>query len=188
MTVTRDDAASALHDIDTAERKVLTAFRYWLCCPYLLLWGALWIIAGAAGAVSPENTGIGWLVVDIAGFIGTGFLVATQARRYREGSERGQIVRYLGTGAVVAAFIAATLTLFAPVSNVEVQTFFTILIAAIYAVAGCWFGLRYAAVGAALAALALGSFHFAPAHLTLIVPFLGGGALILGGLWMRRAW
>ena len=188
MTVTRDDAASALHDIDTAERKVLTAFRYWLCCPYLLLWGALWIVAGAVGAVSPENTGLGWLVVDIAGFVGTGFLVAAQARRYREGSERGQIVRYLGTGAVVAAFITATLTLFAPVSNVEVQTFFTILIAAIYAVAGCWFGLRYAAVGAALAILALGSFHFAPAHLTLIVPFLGGGALILGGLWMRRAW
>ena len=188
MTVTRDDAASALHDIDTAERKVLTAFRYWLCCPYLLLWGALWIVAGTVGALSPGNTGLGWLVVDIVGFVGTGFLVAAQARRYGKGSERVRIVRYLGTGAVVAAFITATLTLFAPVSNVEVQTFITVLIAAIYAVAGCWFGLRYAAVGAALAALALGSFLFAPAHLTLIVPFLGGGALILGGLWMRRAW
>ena len=48
-------------------------------------------------------------------------------------------------------------------------------------------GARYAVVGAGLAALALGLFHLTPAHVPLMVPVLGGGALILGGLWMRSA-
>ena len=32
-----------------------------------------------------------------------------------------------------------------------------------------------------------GLYHLAPAHVPLMVPVLGGGALILGGLWMRSA-
>ena len=89
MTVTRNDAATALHDVDSARRHSLTLFKYGLAGPYLLLWGVLWIVADA--------------------------------------------------------------------------------------------------VGAGLAALALGLFHLTPAHVPLMVPVLGGGALILGGLWMRSA-
>ncbi|MDE0201182.1 MAG: hypothetical protein OXK73_01950, partial [Rhodospirillaceae bacterium] len=62
-----------------------------------------------------------------------------------------------------------------------------LLVATGYAIAGCWMGLRYAAVGVALGGVAVGVFVLAPAYLSLIVPFAGGGALILGGFWMRRA-
>ena len=50
MTVTRNDAATALHDVDSARRHSLTLFKYGLAGPYLLLWGVLWIVAGAVGA------------------------------------------------------------------------------------------------------------------------------------------
>ena len=187
MTVTRNDAATALHDVDLARRHSLTLFKYGLAGPYLLLWGVLWIVAGAVGALSPDNAGIGWLVVDIVGFAGTGYLIAIQSRRYGEGDARNRLFRSVATGAVLVAFVALTLSVFAPVSDVEVLMLITMVVAAIYAVAGCWMGARYAVVGAGLAALALGLFHLTPAHVPLMVPVLGGGALILGGLWMRSA-
>ena len=187
MTVTRDDAAAALRNIDTAERRAQTAFGYRTGAPYLLLWGAVWIAAGAVGALSSGNAGLGWLAADIFGLIGTAYLVATQARRCSADGARGGIVRFVAMAAIVAAFIALTLSLFAPVSGVAVQTFIVLLVAAAYATLGCWFGLRFAAVGAALAALAACAFHLAPAHAALVVPLLGGGGLILAGLWMRRA-
>lgn len=187
MTVTRNDAATALHDVDSARRHSLTLFKYGLAGPYLLLWGVLWIVAGAVGALSPDNAGIGWLVVDIVGFAGTGYLIAIQSRRYGEGDGRNRLFRSVATGAVLVAFVALTLSVFAPVSDVEVLMLITMVVAAIYAVAGCWMGARYAVVGAGLAALALGLFHLTPAHVPLMVPVLGGGALILGGLWMRSA-
>ena len=187
MTVTRDDAASALHAIDRAERHSLTLFGYSAGSPYLLLWGPLWIVAGAVGALSPENAGLGWAAVDAIGLAGTAGLVIAQNRRFGEKGDRTGTWRFLGAVAVLAAFIAMTFAVFAPVSGVQIQTFIVLLVAAAYALVGCWFGLRFAAVGAVLAGLAVGAFYHAPAHAAWIVPLLGGGALILAGLWMRRA-
>ena len=187
MTVTRGDALAALHDIESTERRSQTLFRYGLASPYLLLWGALWIVAGAVGALAPAHSGIGWAAVDAAGLAGTGLLIAVHARRCGKGGDRVRLLRYVGTAAVLAAFIGLTLMVFAPVSGDEVLMLITLLVAAAYTIAGCWAGPRYAAVGAALAGLAVGVLHLAPAYLPLIVPFVGGGALIVGGLWMRRA-
>ena len=186
MTVTGDEAASRLHEIDTARRHSLTLFNYGQASPYLLLWGGLWIVAGVVGAASPGNARVGWLAVDVVGLAGTFYLIVSQSRRYGERVGRRQTIRCLATAVVLAAFIALTLRVFAPATGVQVQTFITLLVAAAYALVGCWFGLRYAVVGAVLAGLAAGAFHLAPAQLPLIVSLLGGGALVLGGVWMRQ--
>ena len=187
MTVTRNDAATALHDVDSARRHSQTLFQYGLASPFLLLWGVLWIVAGGVGALSPDNAGLGWLVVDIAGFAGTGMLIAVQSRRYGEGAGRSRLFRCMATGAVLAVFVTLTMSVVAPVSDVEVLTLATLLVAAVYVIAGCWTGGRYAAVGAVLAGVAIGLFHLAPDLVPLVVPFVGGGTLILGGLWLRSA-
>ena len=187
MTVNKDDALTALHDVESAERRSQTLFRYELASPYLLLWGALWIVAGAVGALSPANGNIGWTAVDAVGVLGSAWLIVRHARRCGERHERVLLLRYVATFAVLAAFVGLTLIIFAPVSAAEVLMLITLQVAAVYAIAGCWVGLRYAVVGVALAGLAIGVFHLVPAMLTLIVPFVGGGAIILSGLWMRRA-
>ena len=186
MTVSKGDALSALNDIDSTKRRSRTLFRYRLASPYLLLWGALWIVAGAVGALAPAHGGIGWAAVDAVGFIGTAWLILRQARRGGERGERLRLLRYAATFAVLAAFVGLTLMVFAPVSGADVNMLITLVVATAYTAVGCWAGLRYAAVGVALAGLAVGVFHLAPAMLPLIVPFIGGGALIVGGLWMRR--
>ena len=186
MNVTKDDAETALQDVGAARRHSLTLFRYGHASPYLLLWGVLWIVAGIIGTLSPDNIGIGWLVVDAIGIVGTGYLVIRSARSCAGEGARGEGLRFAATAAVIGAFTAMVFLIFAPVSGGEIQTFITMLIAAIYMIAGIWMGHKFTALGAILAALALGAFHLAPAHLPLIVSILGGGALILGGLWMRR--
>lgn len=186
MNLTRDEAGSRLREIEAARSHSLTLFNYELASPYFLLWGALWIVAGVIGASSPGSAGVGWLIVDLVGLAGTFYLVVRQTRRCTEHGGHGRIFRFIGTAAVLAGFVTLTLMVFAPVSGVQVQTFITLLVAATYALAGCWAGLRYAAVGAVLAILAIGALRLAPAQLPLIVSLLGGGALILGGVWMRR--
>lgn len=186
MNLTRDEAASRLREIEAARSHSLTLFNYGLASPYFLLWGAMWIVAGGVGAASPGNAGIGWLIADFVGLAGTGYLVVSQTRRNPERDGRRSMFRFVAIALVLAAFIVLTLKVFAPVTGVQVQTFITLLVAAIYAFAGCWFGLRYAVVGSVLALLAIGALHFAPAHLPLIVSLLGGGAIILAGVWMRH--
>ena len=187
MTVTKDDALSALHEIESAKRRSQTLFGYGLTSPYMLLWGVLWIVAGAGGAVSVANAGIVWGVVDIVGLLGTAWLIVRHARRCSKRDDRVRLIRYVGTAAVIAAFLGLTLMIFGPVTGLEILMLFTLLVAAGYAIAGCWAGRRYAVIGAALAGLAVGVYVVAPSQLHLIVPFAGGAALICGGLWMRRA-
>ena len=187
MSVSKDDAQSALHDVEATERRSRTLFGYGLASPYLLLWGALWIVAGAADALSTANPGIVWGAVDIFGLLATAWLIVRHGRRCSEPGDRGRLLRYVGSAAALAAFIGLTLMIFAPISGGKVLMFFTLLGATVYAIVGCWVGLRYAAVGIALAGVAVGVFLLAPAYLGSIVPFVGGAALILGGVWMRRA-
>ena len=187
MSVSKDDASLALQDIEATERRSRTLFGYGLASPYLLMWGTLWIVAGAVGALSPENEYIGWCAVDAVGLLGSAYLVVRHVRRCSERDDRVRVLRYVGTVLVLLAFIGLTQMVFAPVSGAEVLMLFTLLVAAVYTIAGCWAGLRYAVIGGALGGLAVAVFLAAPASLHLIVPFAGGCALILGGLWMRRA-
>lgn len=80
-----------------------------------------------------------------------------------------------------------TFVVFAPISSVEIQTFISILIAATYMILGLWFGYRLTVIGVVLAVLVVSAFFYTPTQFPLMVSILGGGALVLGGLWMRRA-
>ena len=187
MSVTKDEADAALHDINKAGEQSLTLFHYGIASPYLLLWGALWIVAGIIGTIAPENVGIVWLIVNLTGIVATGYLAASNVRRYAEDDIQREGLRYIATILVLTGFITMTFVVFSPVSAVEIQTFITILIASIYMVFGLWTGNRLSVIGGVLAVLVVSAFFYTPARLPLMVSILGGGALILGGLWMRRA-
>ena len=157
------------------------------------MWGTLWIVAGVISALWPDGAGIGWLVVDLIGIAATGYLCLRNARRWAGTGTSGdvglsaQAVRFIVAAAVLGAFGAMAFQIFRPSSEAEVMAFITMVVATIYMVAGLWTGLRLSVIGAVLAALVVGAFLIAPAQLPLIVSFLGGSGLVLGGVWMRRA-
>ena len=193
MNVSRIDAEAALQDVDSARRQSRTHVGYQFGSLALLLWGALWIVAGVISAVWPDGAGAGWLVVDLIGTAAMGYLVLRNARRFSSYGASGvfrpsaQAIRFVVTAVVLGAFGAMVGLIFRPTSATEIMAFITILVAAIYMVAGLWAGLRLFVIGAVLAALVVSAFLIAPVQLPLIVSFLGGSALILGGLWMRWA-
>ena len=98
MTVSKDDALSALHEIESAERRSQTLFGYGLTSPYMVLWGVLWIVAGAGAAVSVANAGIVWGVVDIVGLLGTAWLIVRHARRCGRRDDRVRLFPLCGDG------------------------------------------------------------------------------------------
>ena len=187
MKITTNDAETALRDVGETGEYSLSLFHYEISSPYLLLWGILWIIAGAISIISPEHTGTGWLVAVTTGIIASGYLVVRNARRFAKDDARMEGIRYALTVVVLTAFITMTFVLFAPVSGIEVQTFITILIASIYMILGFWTGKLLSAVGVDLAILVVIAYFFLPSHFPLIVSILGGVTLIIGGVLFRKA-
>jgi hypothetical protein len=131
--------------------------------------------------VSPAWAGAGWLVLVPLGVI-TGFFLVPRAAAKRQQMDW----RYFGLAPILFAFIAGTYAVMSPVSGEQQAAFIPLLVGAIYAGMGLWLGVRFIIAGAVVTALTLGGYFWLHEHFQLWMAFVGGGALILAGLWFRR--
>ncbi|MDE3115801.1 MAG: hypothetical protein KGL26_09405, partial [Pseudomonadota bacterium] len=95
--------------------------------------------------------------------------------------------RIAGTWFASCCFISAMFAIFAPVSGLQVGAIIPLLIAWAYVVMGFWLGARYLVAGLVVTAVTLGGYFWWPEHFAGLMAVVGGGTLILTGLWLRKA-
>ncbi|MGH9687920.1 MAG: hypothetical protein ACRD5K_12600 [Candidatus Acidiferrales bacterium] len=181
MNMRPEEAAHALLDIERAERHSSAAYHYRKASSHLILWGGIWILGYSAAYVWPR----GWLIwfalvpIGIAG----GFLF-----RRREGAMTARGAwRYGATVVGAFLFIWAVLAILPPRSDAQVAALIPLLVAVCYVMLGVWRGgNRLALLGVAVGALTVGGYFWLPQYFLIWMAGVGGGALILGGLWLRR--
>jgi hypothetical protein len=64
--------------------------------------------------------------------------------------------------------------------------YWPLLLSAIYASMGLWMGARYILLGAFLAAATLAAYLFFKEFFFVWMAVVGGGSILLTGLWMRH--
>jgi hypothetical protein len=182
MPVPPQEAAGALHDIEHAQRRSAIAYGYQKRSPHLILWGVIWIVGYALVYARPQ-WGATWLVLAPAGFLASFWI----GRRTRAETSRTFGWRYAATIIVILLFITALFAIMPPTKGAQAAAFFPLLVAVFYAVFGIWRdAARMAVLGLAVGALTVaGYFLLSPQFFMLWMAGVGGGALILGGFWMR---
>jgi hypothetical protein len=111
-------------------------------------------------------------------------LIGRQAEARRHGA-RGDW-RYPLAFLCIWAFFGATYAVMGPVNHLQQGAFPPLVVALGYVLTGLWAGQRFVVAGVLVGALTLGGFFYLPQHFLLWEGFVGGGALILAGLWFRR--
>ena len=182
MSLSSKEAAETLSDVEHASRRSAQAFGYRKASPHLILWGLVWLIGYSATDLRPADAGLIWLGLVAAGSA-VSFLLGWSGGG-RAGATNSW--RMLGLVAIVLAFIGATFAIFGHVSGMQIGVFTPILVGAIYAGMGLWLGLRFVVTGLAIIALTLGGYFYLPEHFALWMAFVGGGGLILAGIWLRK--
>jgi hypothetical protein len=183
MPVSPAEAKDTLRDISTTAQASSTFYGYRKAAPHLLVWGVIWFIGYGAGYFHPAWTLV-WPVLVIVGVIASFWI---GRRTGKTESTRGDW-RYAATSLTVFLFIAAIFSIMPPQSDAQAGAFFPILVALFYSLIGIWRrGVRMIVAGAAVAALTLGGYFWLPQIFLLWMAVVGGGALILGGLWLRSA-
>jgi len=178
MTVSHEDAAAALREIERAQAYSANLADYESAAPHFLIWGVLWAVAYTLNDIFPMFGGSIWAVVTPIGII-AGLLAM-------RGGRNGIAWRYgAAMGAVFAFFTAAGVILW-PVSGRQVAAFIPLFVALAYVLKGIWSGLRYVVTGIAVAALTLVGFFLVKDHFFLWMAGVGGGSLILAGVWFRQ--
>jgi hypothetical protein len=183
MTLTKDDAAAALRDIDGAAAQSRELQGYSHGSSYLFVWGVAWLVAGLLTDLIPERGNAVWMTVNLIAVAATVWLTAQLNRRgvWRDGW------RAMTAAFILMGFAVGSLILLGPPSGLAVEAYFGLLTAAAYMVAGLWWGKRYIITGVLVAAGIVLAYVYLREHFSLWFGLLGGGSLILCGVWMRRA-
>lgn len=183
MTLSPNEAADALRDISSTERRSFSAYGYKSAAPFLILWGLLWMVGYGGTDLWPVQSGNLWLAVVVVGSVISTIL----GMRMKPKAARRIDWRFFGTWVSALGFISSMLVVVGKVNDAQVGALIPLFFAWIYVVMGVWMGWRFALAGIALAALTLGGFFYIHQHFLLWMAFVGGGTLIATGLWLRRA-
>lgn len=184
MPIPPQEAADALQHIENAEQHSAAAYRYQKASPHFFLWGLIWFVGYAVTYVRPRWTLL-WPVLTVIGFAGS-FWISWRAPGER--SRESFRWRYGTTIVAVFLFLEALFAILPPISSLQVDAFFPLLIALWYVILGIWTrGTRIALLGLALGLFTVGGYFWLHRYFVLWMAVVGGGALILGGLWLRKA-
>ncbi len=188
MVLSQSDAAAALSDIHAAADQSRAYTHYRHASSHLLLWGTLWLVSGVVSDIAPQSAGSAWMVADTIGAIGSVMIGRSMARKDSDRvTAARRTSRVLTSMAAYVVFAVAAMVLMHPTSAAQATTFFALLIGALYVGVGVWIGIRYVIIGSAVAALSAAIYWLHLPHASAMISIVGGGSLLIGGFWMRRA-
>ena len=181
MPITRADAQQALADIHKTETRGIDAKSYRAGGSALILWGGVWLAAyTATGLLPAQDWWIAWVPGNLAGALGTFAL-------YRNKPPGKRSPAYWAIPLAAICLLTA-LTLIAPPHTAQqAEALPALIVAFLYMVLGSIRLPRYIAIGATLFAATLLGFYALPHLFAFWMAAIGGGALALGGVWLRRA-
>jgi len=182
MGLSPQDALAALNDVEAADIRARASQANRAGAPYLILWGAVWVVGYVlSGLLAPWQIGWMWLGVSLCGFAAM-FLLPR-----RQGAGRafqGQTIAI--TTMAIGAFIAATYWVMRPTQGAQYLAYPALMVGLVYTLMGSIRRARIMWVGMAIFALTVAGYAFLRPVLPFWLAAVGGGGLILGGLWMRQ--
>jgi hypothetical protein len=184
VSIQREEAEQALRDAEAAADRSATAVGYQRSSQYLILWGVVWAVGNVAAFLRLPLGPYAFAVLMLIGVAGS-FIIGMRAGR--DGRRRSYALQSLVIGVAFVLF-ANGMQIIAHIQSLEVaEAVICLAIGAGYMVMGVSMGWRMTAVGLALMVSIIAGWIYAREQFFLWMALTGGGGLILGGLWMRRA-
>jgi hypothetical protein len=179
MSLSSADAAAALQEAAGMEQRSSRLRGYQSASPHAIIWGVIWAIGYMGNYLAPAWSNAIWIGLVVLGTVGS--IVAGVADGRHAVRAEGMIELYI----IYAVFVGGTLAVMAPHDVRQVAAFFPLVTAAAYGVIGAFGARRMLVIAGAIAALTLGGFFTIGDLYLPWMAVVGGGGLVLGGLWLR---
>lgn len=183
MSLTPAEAQSALKDIEKTENRTAASQHARASAPFLIMWGVIWAVGYSVTAAAPGLSMV-WLGLIMLGVAGSFAISWRQSRG--AGQDQQHTARYFITFCIIGIFLAALISIVRPLDYNQVSAIFPLIIGLFYALLGIWTkGWRMLPLGLALIGLTTFGYFAIPQSYLYWMAGVGGGGLILGGVWMR---
>jgi hypothetical protein len=180
----RNDAARALREAEVTATRSATAARYEQASYNLIIWGGVWTLVNIAGLLELP---FGTILFPVFMVLGGALSIGVSLRRPGLEARRTQLRRTALTAAAVFLFVTGVFVVSPTGSLIQVEAVACLATGAAYIVASAALGWRLAAIGVAQIAGTIFVWLYGREQFFLWMAVFGGGGLILGGLWLRKA-
>lgn len=178
-----EGAAASLDDIARIERRTREALIYGGNSAFLILWGVLAALGFMLEYINPAWGLRQWVAVNAVAFGGT-FVIVWRRRRAR--GHRVSDLRLVATLIALVVYGLVWSWLLGPLDGRQASAFWPTLFMFGYVVAGIWLGRFFVLCGLLVIALTLVGYRWLGPWFPLWMAALEGGALVAGGLWLRK--
>jgi hypothetical protein len=191
MNVSQENARESLstvQDVTTQTHKAITSAY---ANPMLILWGVLWIIAFTVTHFYLAYAFYIFTAMAAIGGVGTAvtFGAFHSKAPIKDTSSQKLSWRIAALWILLCIYIAIWLFLLAPFSGIQCNAFICTASMFAYIVMGLWFDSRFMIVlGLLLTAVTLVGFYLLRDFYCLWMAFVGGGAILGTGLYIRLRW
>lgn len=186
MDVDRESAAASLSDVVQAEQRTFTALSYGRSGSTLILWGVATALGYVVTQFYPAWAGLIWALVWCVGFAGT-FLLLGRSRSEAKGGSDALHWRLIAAQAALVVFGWLVIWIVGPLDGRQMNAFWPLVFMLGYVFIGLWVGRFFILCGIGVGALTIAGYWLSGPWFALWMAAVNGGALILGGLWLRRA-
>jgi hypothetical protein len=192
MNISRDEAASALAEIDQARGRIIQLQGYHHGAQFFIIWGLVWLIANIGTYLFPAAETTIWpasLAIGALSSISHGIRTSLRGRQkaLQSPATRREWRQAIMTSLVVMAFITCLVMIADPASTRQLNAMISIVFPFLYMVGGIWVGWRLFIIGLVTAIGIMAGYVWIPEHFELWMGLFGGGSLIAGGVWLRKA-
>lgn len=176
-------ASAALKDINDVVHRVRQSQIYQIASLIIIMWGVLVFLGYITNYRWPAQGYAIWAVIDLVGIAGSIGIAAFGGVRPEAGSFVVRLLMAFLLFIAFGIFCSVVLGHFGPRQMLVFWPVFTMLF---YALAGLWFGYAFIVIALCSSALIVIGYFYAGPALLLWMAVVHGGALMLGGIWMRR--
>ncbi|TWC00507.1 hypothetical protein FBZ93_105304 [Bradyrhizobium macuxiense] len=176
-------ASAALNDINDIVHRLRQSQIYQTASLIIIMWGVLVFLGYIANYTWPPQGYAIWAVVDLVGIAGSIAIATFSGTGPGAGAFAIRLLMAFLLFIAFGIFCSVVLGHFGPRQMLVFWPVFTMLF---YALAGLWFGYAFIVIALGSSALIVTAYFYAGPALLLWMALVHGGALVLGGLWMRR--
>lgn len=190
MNISPTEAEEALAAIQAMAQKTRRAISAGGGYLFLILWGLIWLL-GFTGSqfLSQQLAGYVWLALDSLGGILTALLGIRMGRGVRSTAKAAPSGARIGLfWLLLFVYVIATVAVSWPAGGKQISMYIILLVMVGWMAMSLLLSFTSLWPGLILTALALVAYFVFPGIFYLLMAILGGGGMILFGLYIRSRW
>lgn len=187
MNVTKDQAQDYLQTIQQVQQQTRRTLALSGGPLYMIIWGLVWFLGYMGNHfLSPEPAGYLWMSLSVTGFVVSAGVGLWSSTKVRSSTNDYRIAIFWIAWVIYTSLIVFLGSDYMDPTQVSIVVSLMAMFG--YVVMGLWMWTPMVWIGAGVTVLITLAALFATQYVDIIMAFLGGGSLVLIGIYVYRKW